>query len=255
MDTSTINQQELNKLPCLNLAAFHNNRLHLQDSSGNGCAGDPPGYPTYFTRCVYTTTGNSPRPGVPHLTILERVVDDGRLHYEKIREILHRLWVPLPLDHERTRLWILSTYTHFHHCYEDVNRPEFNRPGTLIFPVPAYELKQFTDDQEWSEEYRAAKKAEVDAFNKMETDRAEIIAVPENHKAVKLIQRFYPDYRPEVDLIENPPKQHVGDWWETEETQPTEEKCASTQRWGKKHPFNVTWCQWCGRHYGEQNAK
>ena len=47
LDMSTIDQQRLEELPLYKPPPSY--RL---GSMGNGCAGDPPGYPSYFTRCV-----------------------------------------------------------------------------------------------------------------------------------------------------------------------------------------------------------
>jgi len=248
-DYSTIDIEQLKKLPRYNKPASY----HLQDDSGNGCAGDAPGYPTYFTRSVYTKHGNNPARGAQMVISYEEwdyIVEDSTdwrdgdaLEVRNAR--LHKLWKPLPLDHERVRLWIADTYRHHKHCYVDVERPEYGRPGTLIFPVPDYKLKTFRDDYRWSEEYRTALRNEIDAYNREEIDRAAAIAIPENHQAVRIIRKFYPEYQPEPELIANPPQQ-IAQWWETEAHKPTPETCPTTQRWNKTHPINGSWCQWCG---------
>lgn len=46
----TINAAELAKLP----EAIIPDSYHLSQNEGSGCAMDPPGYPTYFIRHVYT---------------------------------------------------------------------------------------------------------------------------------------------------------------------------------------------------------
>jgi len=58
-DWSTIKLAELRKLPVYHLPPTY----RLQEGSGNGCFGDPPGFPTYFTRGVYTAHGNNPPRG------------------------------------------------------------------------------------------------------------------------------------------------------------------------------------------------
>ena len=102
MDFSTLNVAKLKKLDQYKLPPSY----QLQDGSGNGCAGDPPGYPTYFTRNVYTKFGNDPPHGRPSMVItFERVhyvVGNG--DYDAQSALLHRLWSPLPIDHPRTRL-------------------------------------------------------------------------------------------------------------------------------------------------------
>ena len=254
MDYSTLNLDAVKSLSTLD---YHSKGWHLSDSPGMGCAGNPPGYPSYFLHAVYDRLGYTPRTAPD--CVIDLPGDDYPfpfvVHHEKsgeeLKDTLRRLWNPLPLDHERTRLWIFSTYKHHQHCYRDEERPEFGRPGTLIYPVPDYNLKRYHEDPRFSEEYRTAAMAEIEAFNKQERDRAKRIATPDNHQAVVIIRRFYPEYQPELELIDNPPAQHVGQWWETEATRPTAETCARSQRWGKKHTFNGTWCQWCGRHAEE----
>jgi hypothetical protein len=247
LDYSTIDREKLDELPLYKSSS----ECHLQDSTGNGCAGDPPGYPTYFTRTVYTKLGNHPSRG-PSMLINGRVVAIVSDSYEKIKERLRTLWLPLPLDHRRTRLWIISTYKHMNRCYDDPQCPEYDRPGTLIWPVPGYKLKQeFMEvggeqKPKFHPDYLEAENKARQIYNDTEIERAKKIAIPDNHKAVRLIRSFYPDYTFELDLIDNPPKGHVGSWWETEVEQPTPETCAKTQRWGNIHPFNGSWCQWCG---------
>ncbi len=248
MDYSTLNLDLLRSLPIFDLTSGYK----LQESSGNGCAGDPPGYPTYFTRCVYTARGNNPPHGSPQTVItvddVNYVVDDGQIDYDPYKEHLHRLWKPLPIDHQRTLLWILSTYKHHQHCYNGHNR------DLVIFPIPTYELKKFRPDPKWKDEFVEAHRVEVDEYNKARTLATQEIATPENHNAVRIIRRFYPEHQPSLELIANPPMRNIGGWWETEAEQPSEADCASTQRWGKKHPFNGAFCQWCGRRYPPSGA-
>lgn len=253
MDYSTINLDILRSLPVYHTPTL----LRLQDGSGNGCVGDAPGYPSYFTRNIYTRHGSEPYLGplqvitdpdddTTHYVVLEAGQED---RYTKRAQMLQQLWRPLPLDHERTRLWIVSQYQHFRHCYQDVEQPEYGRPGTIIFPVPSWKLKVPHFDPHWTEEHKRTVQAEADAFNNMLRKRSARIATPDNHWAVVAIRRFYPDYQPEHGLIHDTPMEPVGHWWETEARQPSEEDCAHSQRWGNKHPVNTTWCQWCGRTY------
>lgn len=253
MDYSTINIDALKRLRVCTLPLTY----HLQTNSGNGCAGDAPGFPSYFTRSVYTQHGNNPPRGAQTVISYEGVHyvishhDDWKgcdwdAVYAKTQRRLRRIWNPLPLEHPRTRAWIEHTYRHHAHCYLDAERPENGRPGTLIYPVPDYKLKHFTDDVRWSEEYRTAAKAEVEAFNSQERERAERIAIPENHSAVRVIRSFYPEYSPDADLwlIDNQPDSISGMWWETEAERPTPEQCRP--RSVGPHPVNGEWCQWCG---------
>ena len=239
IDTMTIDAALVRKLKEYTLPPTYK----LSDSPGNGCAGDPPGFPSYYTYSVYTQHGNNPRNGPYQVLVLDdklyRVPDDCDARGKSLR----RLWKPLPLDHERTRLWILSKYSHFKDCYYD---PSITSGDSLVvFPVPSYKLKAFHDDPRWNDEYRAACIAEVNAFNKQVIDQTTAVATPENHAAVQRIQNYYPEYKPEIDLIEHPPTQ-VPQWWETLRKAPTHKGCAASQRWGHKHPMNGTWCQWCG---------
>jgi hypothetical protein len=220
MDYSTLNLEELCKLKIYRLPPTY----YLQQGSGYGCAGDPPGYPTYFTRSVYTKFGNKPPHG-PHLVITY----DGQ-HYIVDDVKWEGLWKPLPLNHPRVRLWVMSTYRHHQHCYNG------HGDNMVIYPVSSYQ-----DDPRWKDEYREAHRAEVDE------ERARELVTPGNHNAVRIIRAYYPEHEPDLDLIANPPQVNVGSWWETEAEQPSEEKCAETQRWGYRHPFNGSWCQWCGR--------
>lgn len=256
MDYSTLNLTRLRRLKTYVLPATY----RLQQGSGNACAGDPPGFPTYFTRSVYTQYGNSPPHGRPQTVIVfegvNYVVDDGKWNsweeFEGKREKLFlELWNPLPLDHERTRLWILGTYKHHNHCYNGF------RDDTVIYPVPSYKQKSYRDDPKWKEEYVQAHRNEVDAFNAQLEEQTRALAIPENHNAVRIIRKFYPDYQPELDLIADPGEKGVGQWWETEAVQPTPEQCTATQRHqgsGWHHPINGSWCQWCGWHAEESEV-
>jgi hypothetical protein len=95
----------------------------LQSDPGNGCFLDPPGYPSYFTRSVYTQHGNNPWRG-PQMVLLGRVVQTAREDHEKVSARLKRLYKPLPLDHPRTRAWVQELYKHLQHCYRDPADPK-----------------------------------------------------------------------------------------------------------------------------------
>lgn len=261
-DYSTINLDALRKLPRVTLAQTY----RLQDTLGGGCAGDPPGYPSYFTQHVYTQYGNSPGRGStevvkdPETGALYEVMN-ARDQFEVRRSRLRALYVPLPLpiEHLRTQAWIRATFQHLRHCYLDVERPEYGRPGTLIYPVPDYKLQTFTDDVRWSDEYRTAKRAEVAAFNRQERERAAGLATLDNHQAVCRIREVYPEFAVGAEPLlatvveeawtrgEGP-----GDWWQREAAQPTVEACEYRNRpnaWGsdaRKHRTEG-WCQYCGR--------
>jgi len=217
MDFSTIDLEALTKL-----ATYTPSRgYHLQDSPGNGCAGDPPGFPTYFTRSVYTSSGNEPRRGPVQVI---------------------KLWKPLPYQHPRVQAWIRETYRHMAHCYTDdkglVAKPEYGKSGMLIYSLDGYTggLKTFVDDPRFSDEWRTKEKAAIEQFNAERRALAAQVAVPENHKAYRFVYKFYPEHQPDLALIRNPPKEVGGHWWETEAVQPTPEKCAPRSM--GPHPIN-----------------
>jgi hypothetical protein len=56
-DLTTINRSRLESLPLAVLPPTY----RLQAGCGNGCYLDPPGFPSYFTRHVYTPEENAER--------------------------------------------------------------------------------------------------------------------------------------------------------------------------------------------------
>jgi len=250
-DYSTINIARLRALPIYKLPPTY----QLQDDPGNGCAGDPPGYPSYFTRSVYTQYGNYPPRGAQEVIAnagtlrITRHGDDWKKckgwdsEHAKYEERLRKLWKPLPLNHPRTRAWIAQLYKHFQHCYADYEELEYGKPGTLIYPVPNYKLKVAHIDKHWTEEYKQIVRAEAEAHNQMIIERATRIATVDNHLAVVRIREFYPEYEPELDLIKNPPPS-PGNWWERYAEPFKPEDCPG--QYGHKHPVNGSWCQMCG---------
>lgn len=255
-DYSTIDRDALRKLPIAKLAPTY----ELQSDPGNGCFGDPPGYPTYFTRSVYTSHGNTPGRGaqmvitVPGegLRIVEHSEDWKRGDAtDKRNARLRKLWKPLPLDHPRTRAWIKSLYLHFKNCYTNVEAAPHSNDRTIIYPVPSYKLKTFRDEERFNDEYRAAQRAEVEAYNRMIVEEATALCTPETHSAVVTIRGFYPDYQPQLELIDNPPTQHGGDWWERYAENFTPETCPGSH--GRAHNSG-DWCQMCGVHKAEEVA-
>jgi hypothetical protein len=208
-DLSTINQTALQRLPVAKLAPTY----HLQHDPGNGCFLNPPGYPTYFTRAVYDSRGDTPRHG-PSMVLLDRVVtdEDNYPTDEAHQALLRALWAPLPLEHKRTQAWILSLYQHLRHCYIDDQQIAVNR------------------------DIRTA---------------AAKVAIPENHQAVRIIRKYYPLYNPDTHLIEDPilvlpngREVRLGDWWERYAEQPTPTECCPPS-WLGPHRTEG-WCQFCG---------
>lgn len=245
---NTINQDAFWRLPTAKIAPTY----RLSDHKGSGCFGDPPGYPSYFVQHVYTQYGNTPRRGATAVITVPgvgtKVVSTDTTKDEDYDKTLKALYVPLPIEHPRVQAWIANTLNHFKHCYRDVERPEYGRPGTLVYPVPDYKLKlTFTDDVRWSEEYRAAVRAEMAAFNKQERARAAAIASVNTHQGVLTIRKWYPDFQPELDeqfLPVAPAASHQGDWWEREDVRPTPQTCRPSTWFGPHRAKG--WCQYCG---------
>lgn len=233
MDYSTLNIAKLKLLPI-----FVPQATHVSDSMGNGCYLDAPGYPTHFTRSVYTSRGDNPSRG-PQMVItyegvhyvVETAEDwkpgiDWDAHYAQIQSRLHDLWVPLPLDHIRTRLWVEACYRHMNHCYTDDSKPERSEDHIFIYPVPFYKSKDAGQIEYWTK-----------------------LATPENHAAVRCIRKFYPNYQPEQDLIDGQFKLYRADWWERDAERPAFDKCPG--KYGHKHPMSKNWCQFCGWEEGK----
>jgi len=260
MDWSTIDLGVLHSLPTWYPGG---GTLRVSEHPGSGCFGDPPGYPSYFVRHVYTANGDTPhRASAPELVIAEgedayvlAYVRDYMTGRTALLRRLRRLWAPLPYEHERVQLWIRSVYRHQRNCYRDdagaVTEP--NDGGTLIFPVPYYKLRSFVDDARFSEEWRAAERTAIAAYNDDVRARARAIAIPDNHSAVRQIRAYYPEHMPDLQLISNPGDQLEGDWWQTEAERPTIEACTprSGSRFGAAD-HSTQWCQWCGRNPGKE---
>lgn len=243
MDYSTIDLDLLRSLPVLGPGKT------LQEGSGNGCSGDAPGYPTYFTRCVYDHRGDEPRHGARKVITfdgVDYVVEHAAHSFDQYAALLRRLWLPLPLSHERCQHWLLSTYRHFRHCYTD--------DKIVIYPVQQWQKRHYTHDPRWKDEFIDRHKAEVDAHNRELEEKLAAIARPETHTAVVQIRKFYPEHEPNLAWIDRPPEPSAGLWWETEAQQPSEEDCARVQRWCNRHPMASTYCQFCGRHYDKKET-
>jgi hypothetical protein len=216
----TIDAAALRKRPAVTLP-----RTYHLGQPGAACAGDPPGFPSYFVRPVYTSHGNSPprNSKCPGYVLLD---DTGTLRTvpaysgdgSPLETWYRNIYRPLPVEHPRVQAWIVATMTHHARCYADDERKEYGRPGTLVFPVPGYKLKTFTDNPRWSDTYRAAARAEVDAFNADEITRAARIATVDRHQGVMRIRRWYPDWNPPtlgwLDGTDTPKQDGNARWWE-----------------------------------------
>jgi hypothetical protein len=260
IDYSTLNIDRLKKLQVYKKPPTY----RISDSMGSGCAGDPPGYPSYFVRHVYTQHGNSPRRGATAVITYEGVsyvVESNGDDTVNRNFTFRRLWIPLPEDHPRVLAWIEDRYRHLHNCYLNPSIPVMRNnyhDRMVIYPVPDYKLRSLGKfDPHWTWSYSLMRALEIAAYNGMIQEQAEKIAHDRaNHCAVQGIRRFYPDHEPRLDLIKNPPR-HIATWWEILSERPTPETCpGETLQWGKwglggrsnAHPVNGNWCQVCGYH-------
>ena len=273
IDISTLNLEQVRRLPSYELPKGR----HL-GSYGMGCHLDAPGFPSYMVQNIYTGRGNSPEAPQAATVVLDvegvlRVLQTNSTSEETYSQRLRRIWAPLPLDHERVQMWMANIYRHFRHCYQDVERPEYGRPGMLIYPLPSYKKelpKTFRVPASASEEdmtlLRHQMQAEMDRVNLVndqEEARAARIAIPDNHQAVRTIRKFYPDYQPNLEWIAAPPASTgQEDWWETAAVRPEPSECIHrnnltggvySSTWA--HPTKPgTHCLWCGRTNPTEDA-
>lgn len=132
-DFSTINLAVLESYPVYKKPPTY----HISGHAGMGCAGDAPGFPSYFLRSVYTQHGNSGRgnPVViqhPNGTLYK--VGSDKEPYTAAS--LKKLWKPLPLDHPRVQAWIAHTYWHFHDMYIDHSEKEYGQERHIYWKLP-----------------------------------------------------------------------------------------------------------------------
>lgn len=238
MDYSTLNIEKLRTLKTYKLPPTYRLSSHM----GSGCYLDAPGFPSYFLQSVYTQYGNTPAKGPGVVIEFEGTLYVIAEDLEKRQKLLLDLWNPLPLYHERSKAWLSAVYSHMKNCYTDDSTSSWNR--TLIFPVPAYKLKCFVDDLRFSDDWRAKEKAAVEAANASIIEAAKAIAIPQNHSAVRWIQKFYQYYTADLQMIENPPETYAGDWYKRLAEKPTPQNCPGSH--GRKHP-ETGWCQFCGQ--------
>jgi len=260
-DFSTIDHAALSKLPTYTLPPSY----RLQDGMGNACHMDPPGYPSYFTRCVYTRFGNSPAKG-PELVIALpgeplRVVEHSGDWAKAMRKAklagkeyadwddtkalrqarLHRLWKPMPLEHPRVQAWIGDCIGYFRGCRVDPRNPDkgywFN-----------------STDNAWNEDdYRAI--AQALDYQGEDGPALYSFVMAETDAAALYIRRFYPEYvRPAVAPAD------TGNWYRYLPERTAPEECPGESiGWGKgngqhgaTHPVGGNWCQVCGWHKSEE---
>ncbi len=274
-DWSTIDLDVLNKLPHVELT--HGD--HLQRDSGNGCAGNPPGFPTYFTRSVYSASGNDPHGKwsqviVPPGDVPRGVTpkdwrgswDDHRAAQDKL---FRKLWKALPLDHPRTVAWINATFKHHNHCYQV---PELRAQGKnwsdamMIWPRGCLGKTPFGDLQDekfaveyarktqafdrWRDDEQAKFISDIRESNARISRLCAEIATPDNHDGTILVRHYFPEFVPTPELIAGDCK-HPGNWWEVMSARPTPDRCPG--QYDNDHPVNGSWCQMCG-WYEESKA-
>lgn len=289
MDWTTINLKVLHTLPAYKLPPTY----FLQRSPGNCCAGDPPGYPTYFTRSIWTQSGNSPpwnrcpqqvisRAGRLYVTrgpwgkrydragkrwvgsVNLRSWDDQQDCYDRL---MRRLWRPLPLEHPRTQAWIAAQLRHFRNCYHDPRFAEHSIGATHIGPFKIEDLIVIARGIGLEvpavllhcEQGNAGDVlVSLSGLSKVDIDAyAAFLAdiYDRLFKGNRAIRRFYPEFKTE-DYTGGPGllERHSGNWWETEAEQPTPETCKPRYGGGRGgHPVNSSWCQWCGWRKEDDN--
>lgn len=256
---------------------------------GMGCAGDPPGYLSYYMRPIYNQYGNSPSNAPDSVVLLNgviRIVGDSRKskggtwdeYQAGVEKLVRSLYKPLPFEHPRVQAWLAATFAHHGKHYQypvETGEKEFGRQATFFFPLQSfargykYERRHevFKDRPELSDAWREKERAAIVAINEAidlenETirkqnqalsDSLKEMATVDNHVAVRIVRQYYPDAPVEAleTLIENRPKSD-GTWYETLPERPTPETCPGA--YGRKHPMNGSWCQVCGWHKEEVAA-
>lgn len=268
-DHSTLNLVELRKQLKVTQTALDNKRYRLQHDPGNGCYGDPPGFPTYFTRSVYTERGND-----PHGFCTQVITDpeDSSIHwstdhewgkgdswetvYGRHLELMRQLYLPLPVDHPRVLAWAIASAVQSQHCYVDPQKPVDKRrhiSELIIWPVPNWQLKHFHDDVRFSDEWRTKERAAIEQANSEIISAARLVATVENSRLLSDLRDAYPDITPDTVLAEGMTPRKLleleldrsrGDWWERHAERPTAKTC-SPPSWFGKHRTDG-WCQFCG---------
>lgn len=126
-----------------------------------------------------------------------------------------KLWKPLPWNSLRMQCWEVSRYAHLWHQYLAHDNKEM-----FSHPMPDYksQVKKVYPpkiDEHWKDEYiaqvmaeyevaKAVKQSERQAELEEHAQYASKYATPERHMAVREIRKFFREYQPRLDLIENP---------------------------------------------------
>lgn len=194
---------------------------------GAGCFMDPPGFPTYFLRGVYTKYGNTPPSGPNYVIELAEIFYriPSLWDLDKHKQLMRRLWSPLPLEHERTKAWIRVCFGYFAKGWQ------------LASSASVSDLK-FRGSCKTPDEIK-------------ETAAALGVGLAK-YRPVAYVLEFYPDADPEALVNEyGNLSARPGDWWERFSRQPSPEECPGDDIGGhRQHPTSGTWCQFCGWQKG-----
>jgi hypothetical protein len=261
MDFTTLNIRKLKALPLYHKPPSYT----IQSDPGNGCFLDPPGYPTYFTRNVYTRGGNTPNKGVQLVILLNgeyyavassqdwEEAKNWEGYQSKVSKRIRSLWKPLPLEHPRTQAWIDYCLGYFKNCYVDPRNGDVEC-GSWVRDDNVFELADLLGleyDQELKD--RVTEILEAKAYDVYEPlSPQEELAFLKLEQAIYIktdrgtqyIQEWYPEYQYEGNREGKYGKGGVGTWWERLAERPTPNECPG-EHW-QKHPANGTWCQVCG---------
>jgi hypothetical protein len=263
-DISTLKLDRLQRLPQLPGGMGVNTQM------GSGCFLEPPGHPSYFMRSVggdcrayvisigdgvYIVDGETYNGGWKDVNWVKYGAPKDR------QERLNWLYSPLPVDHPRVRAWIEQLYRHQRNCYRIEGEKDF-----VVFPTQSHDFIKmglFVPEpsgreakleggifdhlsEETKERYRVTQaglmaeaqetvKIKREAFN---AERAKA-CTPDRHLAVLSVRKFYPEYQPELDLINAEQGARPADWWTVLATKP--DPCPMAH---KPHMRFV--CQYCG---------
>jgi len=213
-----------------------------KDSMGSCCFLDPPGYPSYFLRQVYSKHGNPPSDGTTEVLALPGVgvkeTQRGEVYDQDAHKAtLRKLYKPLSIEHPRVQAWIRYVFGYFASMYEaEDGNVEVSDLVNHKF-VPHYDNGfpglSVADNESWrvlSEEYPVSR-----------------------YRPVSYVREYYPDFLVDDEVgveayVENPGYgcgSGNGDWWERYNRKPTVDECPGLH--GTPHPASGDdRCQFCG---------
>lgn len=217
-------------------------------AKGAACFMDPPRYPTY-SYSIATQGGG--------WMGLDSALDEDEAEHlpdavlNRARQLLSEWQANKPaIDSPSVLAWMADCYAHFKNCYRDTEQIaepfEYDKPATIIYPVPSYKLRHFRDDHRFSNEWRTKEHAAIEQANADILERYARVAIPENHLAVISIRKYYPEHSPRLDWIAAAPPA-PGHWYTNLDAPPKPEDCPGERGIGQ-HPVNGSWCQFCGWH-------